>query len=83
MKKYIVKNCPAIYDYGKGKCCNDLKFDEHTLCQNCTDCLIKQIVELCGKYHKIEIGKNNPMVAINYLSSDILNLLEIEEVNEE
>ena len=28
MSKYIIKNCPAIYEYGKGLCCNDLKFDE-------------------------------------------------------
>ena len=47
MSKYIIKNCPAIYEYGKGLCCNDLKFDEHTLCQDCTDCVMKQIVELC------------------------------------
>lgn len=73
-KKYIIKNCPCL-EYGK--VCKSICVDEYD-CQDCTDCVLKQIVELCGKYHIIDAGYQK--VAINYLSSDILKLLDIQEV---
>lgn len=42
MTKYIVKNCPC---YELGKCNNEHIGDEY--CQDCTDCTIKQVVEMC------------------------------------
>lgn len=42
MTKYIVKNCPC---YELGKCNNEHIGDEY--CQDCTDCPIKQVVEMC------------------------------------
>ena len=71
MSKYIIKNCPALQ---QTYYCNT----HHSKCQDCTDCVLKQIVELCGKYHIIDTGFQK--VSINYLSSDILKLLQIEEV---
>jgi hypothetical protein len=74
--KYIIKNCPA-FDSKYNECHS--KIEPHKLyCQDCTDCVLKQIVELCGKYHVIDAGYQK--VAINYLSSDILKLLDIQEV---
>ena len=73
MNKYIIKNCPAYYI----NTCSDSKVKEQ-YCSKCTDCVMKQIVELCGKYHVIDAGYQK--VAINYLSSDILKLLDIQEV---
>lgn len=70
--KMIIRNCPAIYEYGKGLCCNDLKFDEHTLCQDCTDCSLKQIVELCTDAKKY----GESFIRID----DILDVLDIQEV---
>ena len=77
MSKYIINNCPAILKMTK--VCDDYRTtrDNPQLCKNCTDCVMKQIVELCGKYHVIDAGYQK--VAINYLSSDILKLLDIQE----
>ena len=47
MSKYIIKNCPAIQ---QGTC------EKYGMCQDCTDCVLKQIVEL-AKGHT-ELCKN-------------------------
>ena len=71
-KKYIVKNCPAYSDY-----CEEIKSYE---CQDCTDCLIKQVIEKCKNnldYHndkEFVSGRTN-------MAGNILALFEIEEVN--
>lgn len=81
MKKYAIKNCSASVEYsnGAGKfiycSCKD------KLCENINDCMIKQIVELCGK--EKHTG-TNPYADGNYnMAQKILNLLEIEEFDEE
>lgn len=77
MSKYIVKNCPCLYEYGKGDCCNDLKFDQHTLCQDCTDCLIKQVIEKCKK--ECDPTNDDWCRGKENLSREFLQLFEIEE----
>ena len=78
---YIVKNCPAFVLMRTATSgtyfdmCGNAK--GHIKCADCTDCVMKQIVELCGKYHIIDAGYQK--VAINYLSSDILKLLDIQD----
>ena len=59
MSKYIIKNCPAYSDY-----CEEIKSYE---CQDCTNCVMKQIVELCRKA---------PILDADW----ILNKLDIQEV---
>ena len=44
MSKYIIKNCPAL-SFSLGFYCDEYQ----KKCQDCTDCLLKQIVELCKK----------------------------------
>lgn len=50
-KKMIIRNCPAFLDdvqlleFSEGTC-NSLQ-NHRTYCQDCTDCVLKQIVELC------------------------------------
>ena len=45
MSKYIIKNCPA-FDYKYNECHS--KIGNHKLyCMDCTDCILKQIVEKC------------------------------------
>lgn len=84
-KKYIVKNCPCLYEYGKGDCCNDLKFDQHTLCKDCTDCLIKQVVEKCKniecpcEFNGADCWECST-AGQKTLAEQILQLFEIEEV---
>ena len=54
--KYIIENCPC-YDHDYEECLNTFR-DEYKKCYDCTDCLLKQIVEnlrqvvyagLCGE----------------------------------
>ena len=72
--KYVIRNCPALYHIeGMTNECLDTDYQ----CQDCTDCVMKNIVELCGKYQVIDAGYQK--VAINYLASEILKLLDIEE----
>lgn len=72
-KKYIVKNCPSVYS--KHYKCDGIYYGP---CQDCTDCLIKQVVNKC---------KGNKEYALEYLghrdmlAEEILQLFEIEEVN--
>ena len=50
MRKYIIKNCPACYDYEGKYGCED-NHDEQgrdTYCECITDCVMKQIVDLCN-----------------------------------
>jgi len=92
MSKYIIKNCPAfakgifckggdIIDDG----CADKTLDRNTLisCQDCTDCLLKQIVELAKEYKEELIDrKTKKVVATRYfkLTKEILEPLDIQEV---
>ena len=77
-KKMIIRNCPALYQInGMTNECLGTDYQ----CQDCTDCIIKQIVELCGKYQVIDAGYQK--AAINYLASDILKLLDIEDAEDE
>lgn len=91
MTKYIIKNCPCLYEYGKGDCCNDLRYDQHTLCQDCTDCLLKKIVEKCETHFNfcdncvgdvnidcIDCTQGGKAIMGNY----ILEMLEIKECEE-
>ena len=70
MIKYIVKNCPAYII--NGHCAlngeRDSPFDE-VLCQDRTDCPIKQVVEMCMNY---------PEKPDNSLSNRILQTLQVE-----
>ena len=94
MSKYIIKNCPAFLDdvqlleFSEGTC-NSLQ-NHRTYCQDCTDCVLKQIVELCKDYYKnCEIEGNciddRTCTSCffgggNELAQDILSNLDIEEV---
>ena len=74
MSKYIIKNCPA-FDNKYNECHS--KIEPHKLyCQDCTDCVIKQIVELCEQYKK----DYNTTNGVWLLANNIINLLNIQEV---
>lgn len=88
--KYIIKNCPATYKKLRINENNEVYIDEYrcnyqTLnpCQDCTDCVMKQIVELAKGYKEELIDrKTKKVVATRYfkLTKEILELLEIGEV---
>ena len=78
MSKYIIKNCPAIQ---QGTC------EKYGMCQDCTDCVMKQIVEMCKKEIKVYRNTLLPNDGTNTLhfgrqsfAYDILQLLDIQEV---
>ena len=87
--KYIIKNCPAY-----SVCGICVSQEAECLCKDCTDCLLKRIVELSEKnlaFLKYGISEQHLDTAVTSakkhakaeLAQDILNLLEIEEVDEE
>lgn len=91
--KYIIRNCPSTYQNFEDKfvCTTQIKEKGFPFyCQNCTDCLLKQIVELCKDYYKnCEIEGNciddRTCTSCffgggNELAQDILSNLDIQEV---
>ena len=77
MSKYVIQNCPANYPVlGKEEClCGD------TECQDCTDCVMKKIVELCEDVKK-EYSKHklDAIIAGKFnIAGKILLLLDIQE----
>lgn len=73
MSKYIIKNCPAIVISNFNThlpYCVDNALNSN--CKDCTDCLLKQIVELC---------KDNEKYGGEYYTNPILELLDIQEVD--
>lgn len=84
MSKYIIKNCPnlshAIMADGTERnfqC--GLEIDKY--CQDCTDCVMKQIVELCKEESSIIQHKQKIKVkGLNKLADRIFELLDIQEV---
>ena len=79
--KYIVRNCPNYFRGKRGNYC-DLDIGS---CQDCTDCVIKQIVELCkNKDYFVKRFPNAQFssgVQNSELAFDILQLFDIEEIN--
>lgn len=84
-KKYIIRNCPAIFYSGitpEPKCWQKWEqFDE--TCQNCTDCIMKQIVEKCKEtlnVMKNQSGVNAYAGGRCVEAERTLKLLDIQEV---
>ena len=76
-KKIIIRNCPAYSDY-----CEEIKSYE---CQDCTNCVMKRIVELCKHIKSINktnsyIGEYSEFTQHSPLANEILELLDIQEV---
>lgn len=77
-KKYIVKNCPCFNEghpdldlFGE---CLDLTQSENDCCAEVTNCLIKQVIKSCKD--SLDMGYRD-----EFISSEILQLFNIEEVN--
>ena len=90
--KYIIRNCPAIYGIDDGFLCSDREDDEsEKYCYDCTDCIMKQIVEKCKKYienynDKVFYDKDDVKILMGkvMLSQSILSeLLDIQEITDE
>lgn len=83
MGKYIIRNCPCFNEghpmlayYGE---CLSLT-DDTEVCQDCTDCVMKQIVELCKETCRKRCT-NNCLGKKKYCGyGQILQKLDIQEV---
>ena len=64
MSKYIIKNCPALQ---QTYYCNT----HHSKCEDCNDCVMKQIVKKCRKSLEVSYCP---------IEQEILELLDIQEV---
>lgn len=72
-KKYIVKNCPAYQKDNWWTCSRELDtYKNHLNCENCTDCLIKQIAQKCFSVSDI-----------SEFQDYILNTLQVKDVQDE
>lgn len=84
MSKYVIRNCECILPSGTCFVKSPIQ------CQDCTDCVVKQVVELCKDYYKnCEIEGNciddRTCTSCffgggNELAQDILSNLDIQEV---
>lgn len=85
MDKYIIKNCPC---YNKDYSCQSKDNITGKYCQDCTDCVMKQIVELCKKYienynNKVFYDNDDVKILMGkvMLSQSILSeILDMQEV---
>lgn len=74
--KYIIRNCNVLYfNPDKTAICNDLMIECPCYCKDCTDCILKQIVEKC----KAEINLRPDANIDDDFAKEILELLDIEE----
>lgn len=79
--KYIVKNCRAYNEPWCG--------DSMDNCINCTNCVIKQVIEKCkgviSNYSNLEILRTACETSEAYgkanIAEQILQLFDIEEIN--
>lgn len=91
MKKYIIENCPARLP--KSGFCIEAPKKKAYLCQNCTNCVVKQTIEICLDYPnqcKIEGNCIDDRTCTSCflgggceLAQDILELFHIREVEDE
>ena len=71
--KYIIKNCPCYWHIGEDDGCS---LENMKYCEDDTDCVLKQIVELCNK----EI-RQNVLTERKLFANELLELIDIQELN--
>ena len=80
MNKYTIKNCPCFFEENEEV--NDYTCSwsgtEELACQDCTDCVLKQIVEL-AKGHT-ELCKNCEQQIKECDCSDICNAYRLDKI---
>ena len=88
-KKYIIRNCPSCRYTPKRYidgidyiCWNAQNFNSSVkgLCQDCTDCVMKQIVEKCRNTQFLSTKNRLDLYAVKVFANDLLQLLDIQEV---
>lgn len=79
---YVIRNCPA-YSEKQGVYWTCYEDNNKLLCQDCSNCVMKQIVELCRDKNyfvkKFPNAQFSSGVQNSELAFDILQLLNIQE----
>lgn len=79
MNKYIVKNCPAIYG---DEYCKESTYEDGSIhCQNCNDCVTKQVIEKCKNTCRKRCANDCLGTKKHCGYGEILQLFDIEEIN--
>lgn len=74
LNKYIIKNCEQIHSS------DNFCWSKNIPCQDCTDCVMKQIVEKCKKTLSINKGSENEFVLGKMTFAEfILKDIDIQE----
>lgn len=76
--KYIVRNCPSICF---GKLCSKPFLSYALNCQDCTDCVIKQVIEKVQNTCRKRCTNNCLGTKKHCGYGEILQLFDIEEIN--
>ena len=80
---YVIKNCDNYTDFDKDWTCRSTIQNRKACfcCADCTDCVMKQIVELCEEESSLVQHKQKVKVkGLNKLADKILELLDKQEV---
>lgn len=72
--RYIIKNCEQIHSS------DNFCWSKNVLCQDCTDCILKQIVELCKETCRKRCTNDCLGTKKHCGYGQILKLLDIQEV---
>lgn len=72
--RYVVLNCPCYTSKGGYY---DCWVNQDTWCKNVTNCVIKQVIQVCNEYS----DKWEDCDFSNGLSYEIFKLFNIEEIN--
>jgi len=70
--RYVVLNCPTLMG---NRLCYSKVIKQ---CADCTDCIIKQVIEKCKEYDKEQAEWCEP---IPFCTDNIYDLFDIEEIN--
>ena len=70
--RYVVLNCPTLMG---NRLCYSKVIKQ---CADCTDCIIKQVIEKCKEYDKEQAEWCEP---IPFCTDNIYDLCDIEEIN--
>ena len=84
-KKMIIRNCPAIYGIDDGFLCSDDNDESEKYCYDCTDCVLKQIVELYKEQTQFckdcsTLTCEDCTFSTNGFAEEVIELLDIQEV---
>lgn len=75
MSRYVIENCPC---YNKDYSCQSKANITGKYCKDCTNCIMKQIVEKCKNTQFLSTKNRQDLYAVKVFANDLLQLLDIQ-----